>query len=200
MARIKFLWIAVVLLIGGCSTGIPIARYIDPPVGAKSFELCHGYSCGQKTATGFSDAQWGQIRSIFKHQPARSAEQERVYIARAIAQMERMAGAQTGTDGDDGEAHTIRQSLYQQDCIDETINTTHYLGFLKDDGLLRFHTPSKPIHRGFFLDGRWPHNTAAIREKATGQDYAVDSFYRSNGQEPYIIKRQDWFSGWTPNR
>jgi len=200
MTFVKISFVAIAFLIGGCATGIPVQRYIDPPEGRAAFELCHGYSCAFKTKAGFSDAQWREIQSILKENPAKTAQQERPKIASAIARMEFFAGLQAGTQNDKGEADTIRQSPYQQDCIDETINTTHYLGFLQQDGLLRFHTPSNPMHRGFFVDGRWPHNTAVIREMATGQDFAVDSFYRSNGQEPYIISRQDWLSGWTPDQ
>jgi hypothetical protein len=157
--------------------------------------LCHGYSCTHKSKAGFTDGEWRSISALF---PARTAEKERGEIARAIALMERYAGARTGTDEDDAEAVGIKTSPRQLDCIDETINTSAYLNFLQHENLLRFHEAVEPAHRGYIVDGTWPHNTAVMREKENGFLWAVDSFYRANGGEPYIVPRSDWLAGWKP--
>ena len=111
--------------------------------------------------------------------------------------MEKFSGEKTGTHEDVGEAVRFKTSTKQMDCIDETVNTTTYIKFLNEEGLLKFHEPALPVHRGYFIDGRWPHNSAVIREK-DGPLYVVDSFYRANGQEPHIVPRTDWVNGWRP--
>ena len=160
--------------------------------------VCHGYSCTSKSAAGFDGQEWKDITAVFKVRPVKDAATERARIGKAIAMMERISGKKTGTDEDLGAAGSIKESNKQLDCIDETVNTTMYLGFLRDAGLLKFHEPALPVHRGYFIDGRWPHNTAVIKETESGVMYVVDSFYRPNGEEPYIVLRDDWINGWKP--
>lgn len=185
------------LLLSACATGISIQKYNDLPASPDSFMLCHGYSCTHQSKAGFSAAEWRKVGAIFKT-PAKNAAAERARIAAAIAMMERFSGAKTGTDIDDAEAVGLKTGPKQMDCIDETVNTTHYIGFLQKEGWLAFHAGTEPTHRGYIVDGTWPHNTAVIREIETGALWAVDSFYRKNGEEPYIVPRAAWLAGWKP--
>lgn len=184
--------------LGGCSTGLPIEKYNAHPASPQSFMLCHGYSCTHKTKAGFSDQEWSKIAAVFKNAPARDSAAERNKLGKAIALMEQYSGAKTGTDDDDGAAVGIKRNGKQLDCIDETVNTTMYVGFLQKAGLLKFHETTDPTHRGYLIDGKWPHNTAVIREKNNNALWVVDSFYRKNGEEPYIVPRADWLAGWKP--
>jgi len=186
------------LALAGCSTGIPVKKYNDHPASPSAFMLCHGYSCTQKSKAGFTDAEWGRISGIFKSTPAKTAEAERSKIAKAMALMEQYSGAKTGTDDDDKEAVGIKRNNKQLDCIDETVNTTMYVGFLQDAKLIKFHEITEPTHRGYLIDGTWPHNTAVIKEIDGGKLWALDSFYRKNGEEPYIVPRAEWLAGWRP--
>lgn len=181
-----------------CATGIPIKKYNDLPAEPQAFTLCHGYSCTQKSAAGFSDAEWKNVLATFRSNPAKDAAAERVKIGKAIALMERYSGAKTGTDDDDAEATGRKRNRMQLDCIDETINTTHYIGFLEKAGALKFHESAEPTHRGYLIDGKWPHNTAVIRDTVSGELFVVDSFYRKNGEEPHIMPRTTWLAGWKP--
>lgn len=194
MKKYAFVFLSVAL--AGCSTGLPIKKYNDLPATPQAFTLCHGYSCTHKSAAGFSDAEWNDVLTIFRSNPAKTAEAERVKIGRAIALMERYSGARTGTDDDDAEATGSKRNNLQLDCIDETINTTHYIGFLKE--ALKFHEVAEPTHRGYLIDGVWPHNTAVMLDTASGELFVVDSFYRKNGEEPYIMPRAAWLAGWKP--
>jgi hypothetical protein len=191
----KKLFLLTLLFLPACSTGIPLQNYNDHPAAPESFMLCHGYSCTHKSKAGFTKGEWQKIAALF---PATNSEMERAQIGRALALMEQYAGAKTGTNIDDEAAVGRKANIYQLDCIDETVNTTHYLTFLENAGLLKFHAPADPTHRGYLIDGRWPHNTAVIKETKTGALWAVDSFYRKNGEEPYIVLRADWLAGWRP--
>ncbi|PZO88917.1 MAG: hypothetical protein DI626_00515 [Micavibrio aeruginosavorus] len=182
----------------GCSTGLPIQKYNNLPASVEAFHICHGYSCTHKSAAGFTAQEWAEINKIFNAKPAKDAAAERSKIGQAIALMERYSGIKTGTDEDNGEAVGFKTSDKQMDCIDETVNTTQYVGLLQNAGFLKFHEKTEPTHRGYIINGTWPHNTAVIREKENGALWAVDSFYRANGEEPYIVPRADWLNGWKP--
>lgn len=183
--------------LGACSTGIPLEKYAPQKQARNDFTFCYGYSCKLRQQTGFTDKDWKQVEKIFRSKEAKNAAAEREKIAQSIALMERIIGAKTGTSHDFPEARGIKEDPAQMDCIDETMNTSRYLEFLEEGGLLQFHKRWRPIHRGYFING-WPHNTATIIENETGQRYAVDSFYRANGQEPYILRAEDWLAGWKP--
>lgn len=189
------LLMTTIFFLFGCATGIDPNKYNPDKAAREDFKLCHGYSCTYKSETGFTDAEWGSVTALF---PAKDAVEERSKIGQAIATMERFSGVKTGTSADLPMAVSFKENNYQLDCIDETINTTHYVGFLQQAGLLKFHEITEPTHRGYFIDGRWPHNTAVIKEKNSGALFAVDSFYRGNGEEPYIVPRQSWLAGWKP--
>lgn len=196
----KYLIVPALLLVSGCATGIDPAKYNNAPSSPEAFSQCHGYSCTYKTRTGFSKAEWKKLENIFKKKQAATPEQERSKIALAVAMMEKMIGDKTGTSEDVAEAVSLKTSGLQMDCIDETVNTSRYLGFLQAAGWLKFHQTAEPTHRGYIIDGRWPHNTAEIKEIRSGRLYVVDAFYRDNGQEPYILPRETWLSGWSPHR
>ena len=194
----KIVLTGLALLLASCATGLPIQKYNDDPGAPHAFTLCHGYSCTQKSDAGFSTAEWNNVLAIFRSNPAKDSAAERTKIAKAIALMERYAGAKTGTDDDDPEATGRKRNNLQLDCIDETINTTHYIGFLQQAGVLKFHEVAEPTHRGYLIDGKWPHNTAVMRDVFSGELFVVDSFYRKNGEEPHIMPRDTWLAGWKP--
>jgi hypothetical protein len=67
----------------------------------------------------------------------------------------------------------------QEDCVDESTNTTSYLVVLQTNGLLRYHTVEGPLGEDNMLYGTligrpvkyWPHYTAIIRETKTSQRF-----------------------------
>lgn len=188
----------LLLPLAACSTGIPLHKYAPQGQPKDDFTFCSGYSCTRKVESGFTDKDWASVRSIFVKKPAKDAEGERSKIAAAIARMESLIGAKTGTAHDLPEARGRKEDPAQMDCLDETVNTSRYLEFLEGDGLLKLHRTGLPVHRGYMIDGAWPHNTATIIELETAQQFVVDSFYRGNGQPPYIMPAKDWLAGWKP--
>ena len=59
-------------------------------------------------------------------------------IAKAIALMEKYAGEVARTADDLAKAPLLRQTKHELDCVDETVNTTKYIGFLENAGFLKF--------------------------------------------------------------
>lgn len=185
------------IAVSGCATGIQVKKYNPGEAKKEAFKQCRGFGCSYLHETRFTDAEWKKVAAIFKNKPARTAKEERSKIASAIGLMERIIGKKTGADADLAEANMTTKTPYQLDCIDETTNTTHYLLFLQDAGLLKFHKEGNPIHRGYFING-WPHNTATIKELSNNQQWAVDSYFSAAGEEPFIVRRDSWLSYWHP--
>jgi hypothetical protein len=169
----------------------------DPAPG--QFSVCHGFSCAHVTQVSLNDAQWFAITSIFE-KAASSPEEEREQIAGAIAKFETVVGVLAGTFGDLGENAVRGLDLSgQMDCIDESTNTTTYLRLLAKAGYLRWHRVEDRVTRGWFLFG-WPHTTAVVSERQSGQRWAIDSWFFANGHPPAIAPLQVWQRGWRPGK
>lgn len=154
--------------------------------------VCHGYDCTFRTAVAFSAEEWRRVRRSFEP-PAPDPASERADIARAIATIEQIVGKRIGTASDRGGIQFIAAGdATQQDCIDESTNTTSYLLLMQQDGLLRWHRVAKPASRGVFLDLRWYHQSAVIAERAGGREYVVDSWYGDNGEAPLVTTLTRW--------
>lgn len=189
--------IIILLFLSACSTGISLRPYGHDKATPKNFKLCHGFSCSYQTQVKLTDKQWMNATKPLRLN-TKSAEQERKNIARAIALMEKNVTETAALNPDLAEATTFEKDQHQMDCIDETINTSLYLQFFEQAGLLKFHSFSLPIHRGYIVDGMWPHNTATVTETATGKIYAMDSYYTGNGGKTYIVEKQEWLNQWRP--
>lgn len=162
----------------------------------EQFSVCSSHGCALIKTISITPGQWKTIQALFS-QKAASAKEERVLIARAIAMMEQIVGPITETDKDrGGNTKGMFGPGTQMDCIDESTNTTSYLTLMDRAGLLQWHRAAPTNSRGFLFF--WPHTTAAITEIATGQAWAVDSWFHDNGLAPEIIPMLDWKNGWKP--
>ena len=162
------------------------------------FDVCTGGGCAEVKHVSLSDDDWQSIASIFTNvRMVSNAEQERDQIALAIGAFESIVGSKTSTETD--LAGTFGNSDYpgQLDCNDEAINTTTYMRLMRQNGLLKFHEIEDMRTRNFFFTG-WPHSTAVIHETATGQRYAVDSWFYDNGFPATIVPFTVWKSGYIP--
>jgi hypothetical protein len=162
------------------------------------FEVCTGGGCAEVKHVSLTDEEWQSIASIFTD--ARiviNAEQERDQIALAIGAFESIVGSKTSTETD--LAGTFGNSDYpgQLDCNDEAINSTTYMRLMRQNGLLKFHEIEDTRTRNFFFTG-WPHSTAVIHETASGERFAVDSWFYDNGFPATIVPFTAWKSGYIP--
>jgi hypothetical protein len=113
-----------------------------------------------------------------------SPREERRAIANVIGWMERPVAPAVGT-ARDRPSMDFRGSgdRSQQDCVDEATNTTSYLLVLARHGLIRHHAVERPFAKDNF--GKWTHWAALIREKESGELFAVD-WRVSNGENPTV--------------
>ena len=164
----------------------------------ETFSVCHGGTCAIVSQVALDVNEWASIAAIFKWAAA-NAQEERARIAEAIARFETIVGALTDTSDDRPENQTGKAWWSQMDCIDESTNATTYLRILARSGLLPFHRVEARVTRGFFLFG-WPHTTAVVQERASGSQWAVDSWFFGNGVPPVIVPLELWKKGWRPEK
>lgn len=170
-------------------------RAIDLPE-KDSFQSCRGYGCQFVDTIAPNKRDWKRIEKPFL-KPAKNVEQEREKIAQSIAAFEDVVGEHNGTSADIW--GTFQKTGHnQQDCVDESINTSMYMRVLEQRGHIKFHTVETPQSRVPFL--RWPHQTAVLKEKDSGKIYAIDSWFHDNGLPPEIVDFKTWKSGWKPDK
>ena len=179
--------------------GISLHPYKDYDATPYSFSVCHGFSCSYKTPVTLTEQDWQDILAPFAVR-AENAAQEREQIAQSIGIMETKVQKIGQLNPDLGEATTFENDQDQMDCIDEAINTSHYLQYIESFDVLKFNEIANPIHRGYFVDAMWPHNSAAVREIETEERFAVDSYYFDNGTPASIVPIDVWLDRWNPKK
>jgi hypothetical protein len=195
--------VAAPALLAGCTyeqQGPPQQHLADWGARAPSkhaVTVCHAYGCQMTTRVVFSEKDVAKIRKLMrKTKKADTPYEERRAIAYAIGWLETEVGKRIGTSADrPGMDFKASGDPTQQDCVDEATNTTSYLMFLHGRGLIKKHTVEIPISKGRIWRGvkNWPHWTAILKENKTGVRYAVDSWIYENGENPAVVKVDDWY-------
>ncbi|ADZ70634.1 hypothetical protein [Polymorphum gilvum] len=194
------LTLAMLAGLAGCvgQSGSAASAWYDgrdaiPPRGDRIY-ICHAFGCALKTPVDFAGRDIAALRRILAEGRGSPAAERRA-IAKAVQWQERRVGKIVGSDKDVGGLDMQNAGVPgQMDCIDEASNTTSLLLVAEARGLLRHHRVESPVARGFFLDGRYPHATAVVRETASGTAFAVDSWPEANGVEPHIKPLAAWFN------
>lgn len=169
------------------------ANQAVPPT-ATRVVVCHGFGCVRHTPVTLSPKNLRTYKTILARGRASPAA-ERKAIAEAIAWMEKTVAPTVGSANDVAGLDLRNAGVVgQMDCIDESTNTTSYLLLAEKQGFLTHHTVVRPVARGFFLDGRYPHATAVVNEIETGRPYAIDSWPHANGERPDVMPLDEWFA------
>lgn len=175
-----------------------------PPPTIENFYHCYNYGCKTKAIISLPLTTQDTLNQLFTP-PSKTAEEERQKISRAIKIFENDIGAITGTKNDKRGTFRLYQDnakttkSFQQDCVDESTNTTIYLALLHDMGYLKFYEPAFPTSRQPFFGGApWWHQTAVMKEISSGGLYVVDSWFRDNGHPAFVVPLQEWKDGWMP--
>ena len=189
----NFQLVLLLILLGGfaagCVSGVDSGRYGLEAVGRK-IDVCHGYSCKYRSKLTLGAADTRRFASILAA-GQKSPQAERAAIARAVSYFESRTRAVTGVRDEPQSKFGASGVRGQMDCVDESTNTRALLLYLEKRRLLRHHTVARNASRGFFLDGRYLHNTAVIRD-ARGVKWAVDSWYAPMGGAPDILPLSQW--------
>jgi hypothetical protein len=175
-------------LLGGCvyrEAGPPEAHFetfaSKPPQG-DSVTVCHAYGCKAQTSFTFTPSDLSELFVVMTTVPRDDGpREERRAIANAIGWMERRVAPAVGTATDRaGMDFSGSGDRSQQDCVDEATNTTSYLLVLNRHGLIRHHVVERPFAKDDF--GKWTHWAALIREKGSGELFAIDASASANGE------------------
>lgn len=173
-----------------------------PQPSANVVHVCHAYGCQKKTRFRFTDADIAEIASLMnKTRAADSPHEERRAAAYAVGWIERRVGEAIGTKADRaGMDFAASGDPTQQDCVDESTNTTSYLLMLQANGLLRHHTVGRPFAKDQLWRGvaGWTHWTAVLEETAGSetagrQRWAIDSWIYANGENPAVVETEHWY-------
>ena len=210
--RNKIYTIIFIPILSACANNTPIDDYSHylrnrniPAPTIKHFPHCYDYGCKTIKIVSLSKDSWHKLDDLFLS-PSQNAKEERKRISKAVQIFETNIGKQTGTSADlKGTFKPFTREKnkplrFQQDCVDESTNTTIYLSVLQQKSWLKFHRVTQPQSRQPLMGGnRWWHQSATIREIDTNQQYAVDSWFEDNGAPAHIVKIDDWFNNWKPS-
>jgi hypothetical protein len=158
----------------------------------RSEVICHGIGCRFRTEIPFSNADRARLRALMAAgRPSPAAE--RRALAAAVAWFDRRIAPAAGT------SHRIARAGAresgdpgQMDCVDTTSNNTGLFLVLDQLGLLRHHRVEGPVSRGLLFDGRLPHTTAVLAEKANGRRWAIDNWTHKYGELPDVEPLEQW--------
>lgn len=204
--RIASVWVGAALALSACGQDpyhlntTYLDLYVAPDPSPAGFIECHGFGCAETSRAALSDADWRRVAAAFDP-PAADAGAERRQIAQAVALMQLVVGAQTGTSAHQWthENMKIRPNFgdpTQLDCIDEAVNTWTYLTLMEKGGLFRFHRVAHLSYAGSMLDLN-QRNTAVLAETGGGY-FAVDPSLVDVGVPPPIIPLATWMGVWPP--
>jgi len=200
--------VLLTIILAACKTGgsgSVALHYIDygtPPPDGNKVTVCHGYSCKLQTPYKFSQEEIAELAAIMKKvKRSDTPYEERRGVAYAVGAMETKVGNRIGITDKPGMQWGAAGRPSQQDCVDEATNTTSYLLVLQSNGLLKHHTVARTMHKDKLVKGLltlrpikyWPHFAAILQEKETGQKWAVDSWIGPNGENPAVVKLEDWY-------
>jgi hypothetical protein len=152
--------------------------------------VCSGFNCHFKTRLDLGATDARRFAEIMAAGHA-SPEAERNAVSKAVQYYEKRAGAAIGVIDDAKSVFGASGEMGQMDCIDESTNTRSMLLYLERRGLLKHHDVRSNVSRGFFIDGRYPHSTAVLRDKG-GSEWAVDSWYAPMGDAPDVLPMTQW--------
>lgn len=175
-------------------------RYAVPDPTPASFFECRGFGCAEKSHVALSRHEWQRVAAVFAPRAANAAA-ERQRIAQAVALMQRLVGAKTGTAVHQWTHQDMKilpnlGDTSQLDCVDEAVNTWTYLTMMQRAHLFHYHQVADLAYAGLPTDPN-PRNTAVLRDK-DGQYFAIDPSLVDSGVRPPVMPLATWLGSWPP--
>lgn len=161
-------------------------------------DICYNWSCVAQAEVVFDDRRLREIEGLL--QLADSDEAERALLSLAVGQLYRWAGEQSPVRNDRGGNYLDDDADGRMDCIDHSTSTTRLMQMLERRGWLRWHRVMEPARRTRFLIGQ---HFAAVIETVRPEDgearFAVDTWFRDNGEPAVILPLKSWLQGEGPD-
>lgn len=164
------------------------------PPSATQMTVCYGFVCRLRLELAFTAAERSTLTAMLAKGAASPAE-ERKAIQQAFVWFDRRVASEAGTNKRVAFADfRAFDDDHNFDCWDTTRNAQSLLLVLQEWGALRHHTVSDPRFRGNLFIGQTPHNTAVMKEKASGVSWVVDMWTTAYGQVPDVMTLDKWFT------
>lgn len=171
--------------------------------GSVDLHICFNWSCARNQALTFSKQDMAQVIDKMKlcGRIPKSLHDRLQRIRIGIWQMELLAQKYQPLLATDREGNDFdRDAPGRMDCVDNASNTTTYLRILEDLTALPGWIVQEPQTRNPLpLDE--VHWTAVVKALDDGQLWSIDSWYRPNGNLPFVMPMQDWLDNkraWNP--
>ena len=162
------------------------------PPSATRMTVCYGFVCRRRYIWDFGQGDRKALTQIMAAGRA-NATAEREALRKAVVWFDKRMGPVLGTDKRIAKADfRYFDDKHNYDCWDTTRNTTSLLLVMDQWGLLRHHTVSGPRYRGNTLVLQTPHNTAVLRDRKTGENWALDMWPRAYAQLPDVMTVEKW--------
>jgi hypothetical protein len=181
---------------------ISISRPLAPEYrihadGTVTQRLCYNWSCGSQELLTLSTADMTEVARQMAVCSGTGLHDRLQRLRIGIWRMEVLAQKYQPLLAGDEAINTLdRGRKGRMDCIDNASNTTNSLHILHDLGLLPGWSVSEPEVRDLFsMSVHW---TAVVVDRASSGVWAVDSWFRRNGQLPFVLPLADWVSDRTP--
>ena len=163
-----------------------------PPPTADRMTVCYGFVCRLRVHLDFTPGDRKALTDILAQGKA-SPEAERRALQLAVNWLDRRMGPILGTTRRVPRADIRhRDADHNYDCYDTTRNAVSLLLVLREWGLLRHHTVSDPRYRGTLIFGQTPHNTAVLKDKASGEEWAIDLWTKGYNELPEVMPITRW--------
>ena len=169
------------------NAALPLALARSTPAQATrtmpgSIAVCLDYHCDLTQTVRLSQLQWRGVRAQFPGVSNPGAERDA--IRQAIALPARQIGRVTSSWQGLPKNRAGAGLPDQLDCVAESPDSTTHLQRLADDRLLQWHEVEEPTKCTLWLVvAGW---SAVIRERTTGERYAVDSRFLGTGLAPFV--------------
>lgn len=169
--------------------------------GSVELRLCFNSSCARTEMLTFSAADMEKVKGQLGYCPDDSLYDRLQRVRIAVWQMEVLAQKYEPLLANDREVNDREYGVDgRMDCVDNASNTTTYLSILTDLGQLPSWQVEEPRVRKP-LDFNSTHWTAVLEDVETGEQWAVDSWFRPNGHLPFVLPFDTWkdeIQGWLP--
>jgi hypothetical protein len=178
-------------------TGVVLALLLAAPTVPPAVSVCYNYRCARQVAAPLEQASLARIERLFA--ASDSAETERLAISLAVGMLGRAVSAYAPIAYDQARNPWTESDVDgRMDCIDHSTNTQRMLALLHARGFVRYHEPGPRVRRNklFVFATHW---TATIRELASGERYAVDTWFRRNGYPAVVMPLEAWKRGGSPD-
>lgn len=207
MGRI-FIGLTLALAVSACAqnkfnqTTVYLDRHAAPNPTVADFTVCHGFNCTEKKRASLSREQWQRVAATFQPR-AKSAQQERQQIARAVALVQGFVGPQVGIAAKQWTHYKMYVlpnlgDTTQIDCVDAAVNTWTYMTLMERDGLFHFHRVAQLSNAGSVTDPNL-RNTAVLQEKNGGL-FAIDASLGDHDRPPLVMPLEAWMGDWPPDK